>query len=501
MDTAVLASNGRFSVGRAWFAVIAFGLIIALPYLFLTELQSGDETRVAGIAAEMLIDHDFLVPRLGGKPFLEYPPLCYQLMAGSFRLFGVNDAAARLPSVLFALGGMILTFLFGLRIKLSPGFAALGAILLGSSAQYYGNTGKCTVDMQLAFFIELAVYAFYGFTGAATRRSKAAWLLLALLGFTGGIYTKGLLGVALPGAVLGFWVFAGDLRDRRFSLLRYVLLALLGIAALALALLWYRHVYLTLGEDACRETLLTQNFGRFSGRQGDHVTPWYYYLTKLPELFQPYLLILLPSLWYGVRQRRNKEADGILLATVFVLLPFVLLSISASKRIVYLLMLAAPAALCCAVGCRALAERLPARFRSARFAALPPAGKTACALGGALLLAVGNLIYNFSIESESLRPCFERCRELEAQGVRVKLVRPPERTVGAASYYLLHLLPQLEGRQTAVPGPGEAFLTRTRKPAPGVELFADRHCIQLGPNVPKTAADLTQPSSNKGQKL
>ena len=115
MGIAFHSPDGRFSVGQAWFAVIAFGLIIALPYLFLTELQSGDETRVAGIAAEMFFQNDFLVPRLGGKPFLEYPPLAYQLMAGSFRLFGINDAAARLPSVLFAIGGMILTFLFGLR--------------------------------------------------------------------------------------------------------------------------------------------------------------------------------------------------------------------------------------------------------------------------------------------------------------------------------------------------------------------------------------------------
>ena len=188
-----------------------------------------------------------------------------------------------------------------------------------------------------------------------------------------------------------------------------------------------------------------------------------------------------------------------LLPVIFVLLPFLLLSISAGKRTVYLLMLAAPCALTCAIGCRALAERLPERLRSARFAALPPAGRIALALGYAVLLAAGNVVYNFSIESDSLRPCFERGKELEAQGFRLKLVRPPERTVGAACYYLLRVLPQLDCRPER-PQPGEALIFRTRQPVPGAEPFADRHCIWAGA-APDSAEKSSQQLPNKGQNL
>ena len=66
------------------------------------ELESGDETRVAGIAAEMFFEREFLLPRLNGTPFLEYPPGCYWIIAGAYLLLGISDFAAKLPSCLAA---------------------------------------------------------------------------------------------------------------------------------------------------------------------------------------------------------------------------------------------------------------------------------------------------------------------------------------------------------------------------------------------------------------
>lgn len=101
------------------------------------ELESGDETRVAGIAAEMFFERDFLLPRLNGTPFLEYPPGCYWIIAGAYSLLGISDFAAKLPSCLAAFSMVLLTFCFARKLKFSLQEAFLSGIVLLFSAQFF----------------------------------------------------------------------------------------------------------------------------------------------------------------------------------------------------------------------------------------------------------------------------------------------------------------------------------------------------------------------------
>ena len=66
-----------------------------------------DEGLHASIAQEMADGGDWLVPRLMGKPFLDKPILYFWAEAASLRLFGMSEAAVRLPGLLFGLLGMI----------------------------------------------------------------------------------------------------------------------------------------------------------------------------------------------------------------------------------------------------------------------------------------------------------------------------------------------------------------------------------------------------------
>jgi 4-amino-4-deoxy-L-arabinose transferase-like glycosyltransferase len=61
-----------------------------------------DEAFVAEIAREMHVSGDLVVPALGGRPFLEKPPLHYAAIDAAYGLFGVTPFAARLPSALAA---------------------------------------------------------------------------------------------------------------------------------------------------------------------------------------------------------------------------------------------------------------------------------------------------------------------------------------------------------------------------------------------------------------
>ena len=64
------------------------------------EMFRPDEFRYAEVPREMLRSGDWVSPRLVGFRYFEKPALGYQLVAASFRLFGENAFALRLPFAL-----------------------------------------------------------------------------------------------------------------------------------------------------------------------------------------------------------------------------------------------------------------------------------------------------------------------------------------------------------------------------------------------------------------
>ncbi len=66
-------------------------------------LTDPDETFYAQTAKEMLSKGEWLTPHIFGKPQFEKPVFFYWLVEISFKIFGVNEAAARLPSALFSI--------------------------------------------------------------------------------------------------------------------------------------------------------------------------------------------------------------------------------------------------------------------------------------------------------------------------------------------------------------------------------------------------------------
>src|ERR1700723_3508555 len=65
-------------------------------------LIGADEPRYAQVAREMLASHDWITPILGGRPWLEKPPLYYWQAMLAYSALGVSDLAARIPSAIDA---------------------------------------------------------------------------------------------------------------------------------------------------------------------------------------------------------------------------------------------------------------------------------------------------------------------------------------------------------------------------------------------------------------
>jgi len=95
--------------------IVAFWAILQIGGLFTPGLLDDVDSVYIQIAREMLQRHDFVTPTIDGIRFFDKPPLMYWMAAGSMRLFGVHDWAARLPLALGVLALLLAVYALGIR--------------------------------------------------------------------------------------------------------------------------------------------------------------------------------------------------------------------------------------------------------------------------------------------------------------------------------------------------------------------------------------------------
>jgi 4-amino-4-deoxy-L-arabinose transferase-like glycosyltransferase len=93
LQPSTLAKRGSLFLFLAVIAFYFYGLG-HLPFV------GPDEPRYAQVAREMFLRGDLITPTLGGHTWFEKPPLLYWMMIAGFKLFGVSEWSARLPSAL-----------------------------------------------------------------------------------------------------------------------------------------------------------------------------------------------------------------------------------------------------------------------------------------------------------------------------------------------------------------------------------------------------------------
>src|SRR5947207_2874623 len=105
--------------------LIALAALLHVATIGSGDLYSQTEGQYAGAAREMIQSHQWLLPTNDGIPRLQKPPLLYWLIIISFKLFGVNAAAARLPVALAVVASVALFCLIGEKVTdYWPGFVA-----------------------------------------------------------------------------------------------------------------------------------------------------------------------------------------------------------------------------------------------------------------------------------------------------------------------------------------------------------------------------------------
>ncbi len=136
--------------------IIAVWLVGYLAALGSSELRSEEGHRVLP-AVEMLDGGDYIVPHIGGQPYLRKPPLINWLVAGSFRAFGArNEWTARLPSALSVLSVAVIFVIIGRRVLGETG-------ALATSLAWLTNLGMLEKGRMIeidALYVSLCALAF-----------------------------------------------------------------------------------------------------------------------------------------------------------------------------------------------------------------------------------------------------------------------------------------------------------------------------------------------------
>ncbi len=342
--------------------VAALCLMISLAGIVDHDLWTPDEHREAAIALSMSRSGNIVVPELAGQPFVEKPPLYYMLAVSAIWTLGPvlgNIAALRLVSALLGLGAIGMTWLIARRI-IGRRQADIAALTLATMPGFINVTHWLLVDNALLFFIVASLWAF----AEAYYGGRGRFLPLAGLFLAGAFLSKGLIGIMITGLA---WIgliapcLAGRGKVRLFTA-KWMVLHLAALAAFLLpSLAWVLEFRSVGGPELWHEWFWENHFGRFAGHTEHlgHINGPFYYVDRLIVYTLPWTAALIYCV-YGLFTRwKSKEylkhPWPFLLAWGFG--GILLLSLSSTKRDIYMLGLLPAFAMMGAMGLKFMQEK------------------------------------------------------------------------------------------------------------------------------------------------
>ncbi len=313
--------------------VVLFFVMAYLLPLGGRPMVTPDEFRYAEIPREMIETGSYAQPHLMNMRYYEKPVLGYWMTAGSFKIFGENAFALRLPAALGAgLAALLVAILLQQTVR-DEKIAALGAALFLTCGLAYGIGVFAVLDSQLTGLVTgVSVSAFLA--AMEPRFSRRKFALLVACGVFAGLafMTKGFLGFVVPGlAMLGF--LAWERKWKEFLILPWIPLvtALLVIAPWA----WAVH---QADADYWRYFIEVEHLQRFTGDSEQHVEPFYFLVPFLIGGLFPAGFLLSAAI-PGIRSMKREffRMPVCRFCLCAVILPFLFFSVSSGKLATYIL--------------------------------------------------------------------------------------------------------------------------------------------------------------------
>jgi hypothetical protein len=295
-------------------------------------LLEPDEGRNAEVAREMLVSGDWITPHYNTFAYLDKPAVFFWLVAGSFKIAGISEWAARFPSALMALGTMLLTW-FMARRMLGEAAGLRAAIIWATMPLVIIFSRTVIFDMTLTFLVTLAMAAFWLESSSEFQRPWLEVVMFAACGIA--TITKGPVGFLLP--LLSIIVYQA--LGRRLGELRRIRWGRGAAVFLIAALPWFITVSMR-NPDFPRYALWQESLQRFSTGSAHRGGSIFYYIPVFLGGLLPWSLFILPIIWNRLRRWRDLLYDinkPVLFSLSWAGLIFVFFTISRSKLPAYVL--------------------------------------------------------------------------------------------------------------------------------------------------------------------
>ena len=188
-----------------------------------------------------------------GRAAFQNPPAHFWLLAASFKLFGHNDFAARLPSILMALGILLGVFVIGVK-TVGREASLLAICLLLLSPYFTNNARRCMLEVPLTFWLVAAIALFV--RGIERPRLH----ILFCLPLAAALLTKSVFGFVGVFIVVGTIALTPELRrslDKRWIVFGTAIGVLLGLS-------WSMHLLHQHGLAGLRAHYVEEIFSRSS---------------------------------------------------------------------------------------------------------------------------------------------------------------------------------------------------------------------------------------------
>ena len=292
-------------------------------------LLDPDEPVYAQTPKEMLVAGDLLSPRIYGEYWYDKPPMFYWLVAGAFKLFGVNSFAARVPSALMGLGCIFYLY-FTVKRHLDESAAFWSAMVMVTSLGFFYIAKAAVTDMTLTFFLTVAFLSMF---------EKRYWLTAFAAGLA--VVTKGPIGLLFPGAILTLYsLMSGEWKSRwngkllcAFSLF------------FAVALPWYGYMIQHHGNAFIDTFIGFHNITRFTSPEHPETNRWFFYFPVLLIGLFPWAALLPRGIYDVFIKRHGREQTFLLYVFLWFVFIFVFFTASSTKLVSYILPLYPAAAI------------------------------------------------------------------------------------------------------------------------------------------------------------